>query len=88
MKKRKIYEQHIEAFSILSFSVSTIAFVASFTFRDAYIDLLFVPGILFGHISRHRLKRNPVLGGSMIALIGITAGYAIPVIFIIEKYIT
>lgn len=87
MKAQNLHERDIEVFSILSFSVSTIAFVASFTFRNAYVDLLFLPGIIFGHISRHRLKRNPVLGGSMIALMGITAGYAVPVIFIIEKYI-
>jgi hypothetical protein len=87
MKTKKLYERDIEVFSILSFSVSAVAFVASFTFRNAYVDFLFLPGILFGHISRHRLKRNPVLGGSMIALMGITAGYAIPVIFIIQQYI-
>ena len=87
MKTKKLYERDIEVFSLLSFSVSTIAFFASFASRNANIDYLFLPGILFGHISRHRLKKNPALRGSTIALMGITAGYAIPVILFIEKHI-
>jgi len=86
MKTTKIIDRKIEPFSVLSFSISIISFGSFFTSEIPYIELLFLPGTVFGHISRHIIKNRPLLGGSGIALAGITVGYAIPAMFIITRW--
>jgi len=80
MNEMKTTDRKIEVFSILSFSASIIAFVSFFILKYSYLELLFVPGIVFGHISKYIIKKKPLSGGSGIALAGITIGYSIPII--------
>ena len=44
-----------------------------------------IPGIVFGHIARRQIKRDPTQGGSSMAVAGIVIGYIIlaMVVFII-----
>lgn len=43
----------------------------------------FIPGIICGHISRARIKKNPALSGDGFALAGIVIGYLFLIVFVL-----
>jgi serine/threonine protein kinase len=71
---RSLDDKRVDSFAIASFILGTLSFVLW--------PLGFLPAIVFGHLSRSRIRANPALSGRGFATAGIAIGYAFLTIFL------